>query len=53
MATELGYTQEAREWFMEGTKTLLVCLHLRVPEAWQYCHAVCDLLACSCIVSKS
>ena len=25
MATELGYTEEAREWFMEGTKTLLVC----------------------------
>ena len=24
MATELGYTEEAREWFMEGTKTLLV-----------------------------
>lgn len=25
MATELGYTEEARQWFMEGTKTLLVC----------------------------
>ena len=25
MATELKYTEEAREWYMEGTKTLLVC----------------------------
>ena len=25
MAAELKYTEEAREWFMEGTKTLLVC----------------------------
>lgn len=25
MATELGYAEEARQWFMEGTKTLLVC----------------------------
>lgn len=24
MAAELKYTEEAREWFMEGTKTLLV-----------------------------
>lgn len=25
MAAELKYTEEAREWFMDGTKTLLVC----------------------------
>ena len=24
MATELRYTKEAREWFMEGTKTIMV-----------------------------
>ena len=24
MATELGYTEEARQWFTEGTKTLMV-----------------------------
>ena len=24
MATELKYTEEARQWFMEGTKTVMV-----------------------------
>lgn len=28
MATELNYTEEARQWFMEGTKTVMVsCQH--------------------------
>lgn len=28
MATELKYTEEARQWFMEGTKTVMVsCQH--------------------------
>lgn len=26
MATELNYTEEARQWFMEGTKTVMVPL---------------------------
>ena len=29
MATELRYTEEARQWFTEGTKTLMVSVILR------------------------
>lgn len=34
MATELRYTEEARQWFLEGTKTIMVSL----PMLLKLCH---------------
>lgn len=36
MATELRYTEEARQWFTEGTKTVMVSFFMSAC-------AVCDL----------
>lgn len=52
MATELGYTEEARQWFMEGTKTLLVCslscLLLKHDGIMVSSTLICLRVACSC-----
>ena len=58
MATELGYTEEAREWFMEGTKTLLVCLFSPVlnhlTSSLTLCFACMMVLPCSqCFACKA
>lgn len=67
MATELRYTEEARQWYMEGTKTLLVgFLHYPAATVHQtashnqlpclhrilYCLVTVLLDSCSCIAGQ-
>ena len=51
MATELRYTEEARQWFQEGTKTimvsLLMLLKLSCLVTMHVCHhPLVPLVAC-------
>lgn len=44
MATELRYTEEARQWFLEGTKTIMVSL-LMLLKLCHFGHHSCMSLS--------